>query len=66
MSASAAARSVVRQTTVDDILDALRRAPSRPITDEERSLLTELEGRPVAWLSHEELMSAVVPRDDER
>lgn len=58
--------AAVKQTTVHDVLDALRRAPSRPLTEEERSLLAELEDRPVAWLSHEELMSAVRPRSDER
>ena len=59
---SAVARQLpAKQATMGDILEALRRAPVRVIIEEEQSLLAELrgeplsenEGRPVQWLSHE-------------
>lgn len=49
-----------------DILDALQRAPARPLTEEERALLAEVEGRPVRTISHEEFVAALGSRDDSR
>jgi hypothetical protein len=48
------------------VLEAVRCAPLVPLTDEEKDLLAEVEGRPVAWISNEEFMSRVglPPSDD--
>lgn len=61
-----AAAHVVRQATPEDLVAAIRRAPARPLTEEERSLLAEVEAQPVRWLSTEELEAGLGSRDDAR
>jgi hypothetical protein len=65
MSETASALAV-RPATAADILAAIRRAPARPLTQEERSLLAEHEGQPVRWLSHEEIVAGLGSHDDPR
>jgi hypothetical protein len=52
--------------TMADILAALRRAPARRMTEEERALLAELDEQPVRWLSHEEFVGELRARSDPR
>jgi hypothetical protein len=44
------------------------RAPLVPLTDHERALLAEVQGRPVTWMSTDDLMSklsSLRPSDDD-
>jgi hypothetical protein len=43
----------------DPILAAIRRAPRRDMTDQERELLAELDSQPQGWLTTEEFMASV-------
>ena len=54
-----AARDVLTQ-----VLAAADAAPFVPLTDEERSLLAEVEGKPVEWISHEGFIAAYRTRSD--
>ncbi len=55
-----------RPASAADVLAAIRRAPARLLTEEERALLAEVEDRPVRWLSHEEMAAGLAARDDRR
>jgi hypothetical protein len=48
----------------DCVLDAASRAPLVELTDEEQTLLAEIESRPVRWIPHQQFAVKLRPSDD--